>query len=859
MDGTTSHPPRNALALLHRPELEQRLATGLDGQVVLLRAPAGYGKTEAMASLYRHAVRRGRKAVWITLTGKLTPDALRAKIAGQLGITATDPRGIFETIETRPAPTEVYLDNADQIVDREVLSWLTDRPPDRLRLAIAGRTLPELRLSRLRMRGLLGEISAEALAFTPAEMRRLLGHRLRPEDLTRVIETLAGWPALARLALLECERGARGLELEALAEGHARVYREFLHEEVLTSLAPKERCVLRAVRGIDSFTLRIASELAGQPLDYHALRRIELMSPLIQPEPQNLGWFRLHPVVAQTLDSTEADESPEARRQRHSRAAELFAENGTLEKSVLHASRAGDVALAVRTIESAGGVDLFLRAGYTVLRGIIRAVPHEAVLATPSLRLCRAVMLGKSGQIREARAVLDLLYEDTRSGRIPADRRWMEALGHINTLTEVYEDKAMDEASIARFMTEVEDEHQENTWRLAWLYNHLAICYTRVGDLEAAQSSAMRGLSLYQEERSSYPQVFMLIHLGFINYRANRPHQALDHLAQAGKLIAARHWNDANLLAIANVPLAAIRYLQGQVPEARELLERDLPVLASGEGWVDFYLQGYATLARARFAQEGWTAAQEVLQEGLALADRRGLSRLRLSLSILRAELHTRAGHLDAAATTIRQWPDPDRPETWPTPRERREAGLAIGRLRLRANAVEEASRQLGALAEEARAAGRWELLIRVSLVLAEARARLGEDDGALGALQEAATLSHPGRQVQQYRDQGPEFADTIRKLVRRAGLSRLGPVSAQYLAAAAATPRRTRKGGLLSRREAEVLALLAEGLPNKAIARRLEVSEPTVKFHLKNLYSKLGVGRRSLAVSVARASGLLD
>ena len=56
----------------------------------------------------------------------------------------------------------------------------------------------------------------------------------------------------------------------------------------------------------------------------------------------------------------------------------------------------------------------------------------------------------------------------------------------------------------------------------------------------------------------------------------------------------------------------------------------------------------------------------------------------------------------------------------------------------------------------------------------------------------------------------------------------------------------------------AEMLEFLARDATNKEIARDLGLTEATVKFHLKNLYAKLGVGRRSLAVSVARKVSLL-
>ena len=61
-----------------------------------------------------------------------------------------------------------------------------------------------------------------------------------------------------------------------------------------------------------------------------------------------------------------------------------------------------------------------------------------------------------------------------------------------------------------------------------------------------------------------------------------------------------------------------------------------------------------------------------------------------------------------------------------------------------------------------------------------------------------------------------------------------------------------------LTRREIEVLELLAEGLPNKAIAARLGISDQTVKFHVSSICGKLGASNRTAAVRRAVRRGLI-
>jgi DNA-binding NarL/FixJ family response regulator len=60
-----------------------------------------------------------------------------------------------------------------------------------------------------------------------------------------------------------------------------------------------------------------------------------------------------------------------------------------------------------------------------------------------------------------------------------------------------------------------------------------------------------------------------------------------------------------------------------------------------------------------------------------------------------------------------------------------------------------------------------------------------------------------------------------------------------------------------LSQRELEVLGLVGDGLPNKLIARRLGVSEKTVKAHLTNVFRRIGVTDRTQAALWAREHGI--
>ena len=100
-------------------------------------------------------------------------------------------------------------------------------------------------------------------------------------------------------------------------------------------------------------------------------------------------------------------------------------------------------------------------------------------------------------------------------------------------------------------------------------------------------------------------------------------------------------------------------------------------------------------------------------------------------------------------------------------------------------------------------------------------------------------------------KDAEPE--ELIRGLEAAArGESPLDPKAAQALVAARAAQGTDPE---LTPREREVLALLADGLPNKLIARRLEISEKTVKAHLTNIFHRIGVSDRTQAALWAHSN----
>jgi NarL family two-component system response regulator LiaR len=101
------------------------------------------------------------------------------------------------------------------------------------------------------------------------------------------------------------------------------------------------------------------------------------------------------------------------------------------------------------------------------------------------------------------------------------------------------------------------------------------------------------------------------------------------------------------------------------------------------------------------------------------------------------------------------------------------------------------------------------------------------------------------------------ELARAVR--AAHAGEALLDPVVAARLVEALAAAGEEQPLDRLTPREREVLQLIGRGLPNKQIARELDLSERTVKTHVGHVLGKLGVADRTQAALVAVRAGLVD
>jgi LuxR family maltose regulon positive regulatory protein len=136
----------------------------------------------------------------------------------------------------------------------------------------------------------------------------------------------------------------------------------------------------------------------------------------------------------------------------------------------------------------------------------------------------------------------------------------------------------------------------------------------------------------------------------------------------------------------------------------------------------------------------------------------------------------------------------------------------------------------------------------------------LGENEKALDSLIKALTLAEPGGYIRTFVDEGPAVAELLRRSISKGVMQEyastvLNAFSQSDQSWKAKSPD---KSSLLSKRELEVLRLIALGLSNPAIADHLFLAVGTVKAHTSSIYNKLDVENRVQAVARAQELNLI-
>ena len=344
---TKLHMPASRPGLVPRPRLTARLDEGLARGLVLVCAPAGYGKTVLLTEW----TRRGEcPAGWLSLdVADNDParfwrhfvaalDGVCPEIGERVGPLLGPPapasfEGLVTALINELASDEalLVLDDYHLISARQVhesLAFLLEHRPAGICVVLASRSDPPLPLARLRARGQLTEVRAAELRFTPAEAAELLQHAasaLPDGSVAALAARTEGWAAGLQLAALSLRGQDDAAAFVAAFTGSHRYVLDYLAEEVLEGQDEQLRTFLLETSVLERLSGPLCDAVTGREGSQALLEEAERAGLFVIPLDEVRGWWRYHHLFADLLRARLQEEQPGRVTQLHRNAAAWYA------------------------------------------------------------------------------------------------------------------------------------------------------------------------------------------------------------------------------------------------------------------------------------------------------------------------------------------------------------------------------------------------------------------------------------------------------------------------------------------------------------------------------------------------------
>ncbi|MFC3152797.1 LuxR C-terminal-related transcriptional regulator [Litoribrevibacter euphylliae] len=897
---TKISPPAHFHNLVERERLIKRLNTSQGGQLILLAAPTGYSKTTLVSQWLAQSA---RDFAWLTLDHKdndpgrfwryvfsalshqgislpeLTPELIAEHCPSTI-INAFEALS-SDTTYTQQTPFVLILDDFQCITNDTILSQLNellDFLSTNLNVVITSQVYPDLKLSRRRSKHQILELTQAQLAFTEQEseayLTHLVDHQVTSHTLKNVHQKTEGWPAGIQLLSIVLDQEAQKRHTLDLSTPIS-----FFDDEVLATLPPE----------LQHFLLNTAFLPWLHPQLCDAVLEIDHSDRLIeQLNEKNLflvkygETWRFHDLFKEALNSH--NQVTERHRRR---AIDWFEANGFISRAIDQCIPLKDWQRITRLMNLEARAKL-TNGEHMTVDGWLRILPNDMQQDRPRLILLRAAIFLTNSHTEEAAEHLDKAKRQLEIYRNSPEKQ-AEAELTESDLEDTGKEITIMESFVAMFRGDFQSAHSLSKTALATpsgtehldLFAQMPMCHALIHQGKLTEAMHLSEAIIRQGMHDALPfpvliGISNLIPTYMILGKLDNALQLLDQVedwhAQLPVPSPYAPWIDGMR--------ALIFREQARLPEALERVQTLLnyiPDTTDPFQIIPIYAIA-AHIYRCNFQME---RSEHLLQQGLLvqqqhLPDDWPFSFPRLSsLLLLDAMIHQREAPLN-------EWLSNNEIE-----------------LKDRTDFLSESERLF--LAKIYLAVGRHQdcqQLCENILRHAEDGHRVLNQAKALATLTTCAADQHDFEQCLQYLqttlllceqhgftqlllDEGPHIGPLLQMARPYASnpdyvdllLTTFEQHQQRFIDHTQTTKAVTAESLLnnsdkiitsselvepLSKRENQILGLIAEGLKNQEIADQLFVSITTVKTHVHNIYGKMDVKNRTAAVAKARELNLL-
>jgi LuxR family maltose regulon positive regulatory protein len=870
--------------LVPRQKLINHISEGISQKLVLICAPAGFGKTTLLSDW---ACQVDLPVAWLSLDAG--DNDLKRFLAYLVAALQTIDDHLGRTIQAmlqspQPVSSEavltelinevaslsqnlvLILEDYHVIEDHaihDLLTFLVENLPSVMHLVISSRSDPFLPLSRLRARGHLTELRTEDLRFSTEEatsfLNRVMGLSLSKSDILSLERRTEGWITGLQLAAISLQGKQDTSELIRSFSGSHRLVLDYLIEEVLVQQPTSVQSFLLQTAILERFNSSLCNALTGQNGGQETLEYLDHANLFIIPLDNERRWYRYHHLFADLLRQRLHQKASSTTRDKfwdvselHKRASTWFEDHGLVIEAFQHATAANDLERAESLIEGEG-VPLQYRGAAGLVRKWLDTLPEEILNAKPSLLISYASALNLTGDPTGAEEKLGTA-ESAMQSRIKdaeSDERTRNIFGHIAAIRAMMAAGQHDlETIIVQSNRALDYLHKDNLpvrTITAWT---LGYAYQLQGNRSSARQAYQEVLMNSQASGDIVSTLAATTGLGNIFETENQLYKAADSYQRGMQL-----FREQPIAVGTYLGMARIHYVWDKFDAAEEYGQQSFKLARLLETLDTFTLCG-VLLARLRLAQGNFVEAANYIAQADQFMRQHDFMHRLPEVADVQVLFLLAQGDLDAAADLA----------------EQHEIPTSKARVLLARGDASSALTVLEPLRQEAEAKGWEEMRLKVMILQAVALDAHGEEEQALGTLGGALALAEPGGIIRTFVNEGSAMARLLQVIQSRGEALKL-KFTPHYVrrildAFPDIKPERTEifKTEIpktdffepLSRRELEIMHLLKTELSGPEIAQELTIALSTFQSHTKNIYRKLNVNSRRAAVIKAEDLNLI-
>jgi ATP/maltotriose-dependent transcriptional regulator MalT len=794
--------PHVRLSQLVRTSAVDRLARMVDYPLTVVSAPAGYGKTTALAQAIA-ALRL--PAAWVTLDERDNDPArfwahisagLERMIsggreAGHLHEAACSPRtadGVLAALTAAlpvvSSPVLLVLDDynmlsADNRRIHDTVALLAAHLPARAHLVLASKTVPPLPLAKLRTRHLVFEVGAADLALTLPEAHMLLSKRtgldLTDEEIAVLHERTEGWVSALQLAVISLREQSDPAAWIAEFSGENRYIFDYLVEEVIKHIPPHMYDFALHVALLDRLCGPLCNAVTHSSAGQAMLEEMERSNLFLVPLDDRREWYRLHHLFADVLRRHLRQTQPRLVPRLYARASAWCETHGQALDAIDYAFEATELEEEHMAQLVEAYVPTALASGYFVLlRERLERLPDRVMRDRLRLGVAHAYVLFITGERRlwlqrvqeaeEAFARTEHLLDASEREIVRA-----EILALRTATRQLFGQDSPREsiAALRQAQTALPREHEFQ----AVIALYMGISQMLDGNLRMARQT----FDALRQESESGGNYFSAAYTNLLLGNVLLVLGCLDDALALSNNMARRleGYDDDDLQARVDVVRGMVLYDRNQIEQALEYLGHG-SALRYNRG--AYLLEIVPALAYSHLAVGNTTAAHQAIDVGFAeWAESQTEQRPLLvwtgrHLQAHQARLWLLEGNLEAASAwaheveSAAETPSQGAAELPPYVREWEE--IVLARLYLVEHRAGDTLTLLEGLSEAAQAAGRVARLLEILVLKAIAYDALGDPVAALQVLQQAVELGQSQHFVRPFVEGGPVIQHLLSQLL---------------------------------------------------------------------------------------------